>query len=397
MANICVYGLCKNMRHNIEEWLSNVSEADLIILLDLGSEDGSQEFIRCMMYYYPNLKYTEKEVNPFDYAEARNIALYAAEKHIVDNGSNLKDWVFVSLDLDERLSNNSFQAIRNIADNYQCDIIHVAKLHNDGICEGAGDNNRIHSSEFYWYRAVHESIKNPNKKKKDYNIFEYSGIEVYCLYPYDDTSRYLDNYRDLLVRSREKYDNDILSLVYLGELDKKEMNYSHLLAYGNEMNEILNNDIDNEFYNDMSMNVKAFYFMADFYHFIKDYEMEKRILLTATTLFTLFDDYDIRPRLLHYKLAKLYWDMGYYIDSIHHYKEILKINSYIENDIADDPTLYDNAAIYSELSNAYYYASENNSELDLYQEAYDAGTSAYMLDPLNETYKNNMLYLKDKI
>ena len=52
MSNVCVYGLCKNMKHNIEEYLSNVSEADLIVILDLGSDDGSQEYIRCMMYYY---------------------------------------------------------------------------------------------------------------------------------------------------------------------------------------------------------------------------------------------------------------------------------------------------------------------------------------------------------
>ena len=91
MSNVCVYGLCKNMKHNIEEYLSNVSEADLIVILDLGSDDESQEYIRCMMYYYNNLQYVEKEISPFDYAEARNTALYAAKKHIVESGGNLKN------------------------------------------------------------------------------------------------------------------------------------------------------------------------------------------------------------------------------------------------------------------------------------------------------------------
>ena len=398
MSNVCVYGLCKNMKHNIEEYLSNVSEADLIVILDLGSDDGSQEYIRCMMYYYNNLQYVEKEISPFDYAEARNTALYAAKKHIVESGGNLKDWIFVSLDLDERLSSNAFSDIKYIGDNYNCDIIYTdISVLPDNISLMHGNENRIHSSEMYWIRSVNEELKHPDKKKKDLIIFEHSGVEISCLYSLED-NRYFDNYRDLLHRSKERYPNDIITLILLGELDKKEDNYSNLLYYGIKINNILDIDTDNEYYNNTSMNVKAFLFMADFYHFIENYELEKSALVLADELFTFDDNINNRPRLLYIRLAEVSWLLNQYYDTISYYKTALDIHHYTENDISDDISLYtDDASLYSKLANAYFYASVNVDGADFYKEAYDAGSQACLLDPYNETYMENMIYYNEAL
>jgi cellulose synthase/poly-beta-1,6-N-acetylglucosamine synthase-like glycosyltransferase len=43
---ICVYAICKNETEWIERWLTNMSEADYIVVLDTGSTDGSYEMLK---------------------------------------------------------------------------------------------------------------------------------------------------------------------------------------------------------------------------------------------------------------------------------------------------------------------------------------------------------------
>ena len=76
----------------------------------------------------------------------------------------------------------------------------------------------------------------------------------------------------------------------------------------------------------------------------------------------------------------------------------MDIHHYTENDISDDISLYtDDASLYSKLANAYFYASVNVDGADFYKEAYDAGSQACLLDPYNETYRENMIYYNEAL
>lgn len=43
---ICVYAICKNEKQFVEKWLTNMSEADYIVVLDTGSTDGTYEMLQ---------------------------------------------------------------------------------------------------------------------------------------------------------------------------------------------------------------------------------------------------------------------------------------------------------------------------------------------------------------
>ena len=38
--NVCVYAICKNEAQFADRWMDSMSEADYIVVLDTGSEDG---------------------------------------------------------------------------------------------------------------------------------------------------------------------------------------------------------------------------------------------------------------------------------------------------------------------------------------------------------------------
>ena len=85
---VTVYAICKNEIQNVERWLSTLTDADNIIIVDTGSTDGTCEKIKELIN---DNKYktqgrvflrelSEEDIQPFDFSVARNIALdYARE------------------------------------------------------------------------------------------------------------------------------------------------------------------------------------------------------------------------------------------------------------------------------------------------------------------------------
>lgn len=43
---VCVYAICKNEEQFVERWMNSMSEADRVVVLDTGSEDGTVEKLR---------------------------------------------------------------------------------------------------------------------------------------------------------------------------------------------------------------------------------------------------------------------------------------------------------------------------------------------------------------
>lgn len=70
MNRVCVYAICKNEINNIQRWLSEVGEADLVVVLDTGSTDGTWEVLQDA-----NVICMQKTIEPFRFDVARNEAL----------------------------------------------------------------------------------------------------------------------------------------------------------------------------------------------------------------------------------------------------------------------------------------------------------------------------------
>ena len=43
---VCVYAICKNEEKFADRWMDSMGEADLVVVLDTGSEDGTAERLR---------------------------------------------------------------------------------------------------------------------------------------------------------------------------------------------------------------------------------------------------------------------------------------------------------------------------------------------------------------
>ena len=69
---ICVYAICKNEKDNVERWLTSMSEADYIVVLDTGSTDGTLG----MLKNDPRVTRVEsKKIKPWRFDVARNESL----------------------------------------------------------------------------------------------------------------------------------------------------------------------------------------------------------------------------------------------------------------------------------------------------------------------------------
>ena len=68
--NICVYATCKNEEQFADRWMDSMSEADQVVVLDTGSEDGTMEKLRAR-----GAQVTAEEIRPWRFDTARNRSL----------------------------------------------------------------------------------------------------------------------------------------------------------------------------------------------------------------------------------------------------------------------------------------------------------------------------------
>lgn len=75
MYKVCAYAICKNEIKHIKEWLERVKEADVVVVLDTGSTDGTWEVLQDA-----NIICAQKIIEPFRFDVARNEALNLVPK-----------------------------------------------------------------------------------------------------------------------------------------------------------------------------------------------------------------------------------------------------------------------------------------------------------------------------
>jgi len=198
---ICVYAICKNEEKFVDRWMDSMSEADLIVVTDTGSTDGTVE----RLCERGAIVYVDK-VLPWRFDVARNISL----EHVPQDVD-----VCVCTDLDELFVAGWRQ---NIEDFWTPDAKAGKYLYNWSLKEdGSPDVQlkylKIHArQDFRWTYPIHEIVIYIGKEP--YVIVELDKI---LLNHYPDRSKSRASYLPLLeIAAQEMPDDDRVNY-YLGK------------------------------------------------------------------------------------------------------------------------------------------------------------------------------------
>lgn len=144
---ICVYAICKNEEQFVERWMDSMSEADMVVVTDTGSTDGTVEKLqaRGATVYVDVIK-------PWRFDAARNISL----GHIPQDVD-----ICVCTDLDEIFEKGWRHLLEQA---WQPDTKHAKYIYNwshkaDGTPDVQINYSKIHTrSDFKWKDPIHEWI-----------------------------------------------------------------------------------------------------------------------------------------------------------------------------------------------------------------------------------------------
>ncbi len=158
---IAIYGISLNEVHNVKRFMQVANEADLVIIVDSGSTDGTVEMLKEYNAQVHSIK-----LSPFRFDKARNIALAL----VPDEFDCL-----ISLDLDEIIEPQT--GWRKIIENKwtgkinRLNYLIIQRHKPNGSPEIIFKANKIHNKQFKWIYPVHEVLspvdENVKIKSKD--------------------------------------------------------------------------------------------------------------------------------------------------------------------------------------------------------------------------------------
>ena len=145
MTKVCIYAICKNEADNAAEWYKSVEDADHVIVLDTGSDDGTPDILMDL-----GCTVETELFHPFRFDEARN--------HALDLALDLTDAdVFMALDFDERLEPGWKEALveswdpeRHTRGSYD--------LYLGSKADVPMNRNWVHDRTWMWKYPVHEAM-----------------------------------------------------------------------------------------------------------------------------------------------------------------------------------------------------------------------------------------------
>ena len=102
MRKVCVYGIARNEIANVAEWINQFHQADYIVVVDTGSNDGTIEKMRHLASRDKRIHFHAIQCQPFRFDTARNVAL---------NLVPVEADVAFTVDFDERVSDNWYDVL----------------------------------------------------------------------------------------------------------------------------------------------------------------------------------------------------------------------------------------------------------------------------------------------
>lgn len=197
---ICVYAICKNEEQFVDRWMDAVSEADLVVVADTGSEDATVERLRARGAEV----YTEV-IRPWRFDTARNKAM----DHIPDDVD-----ICISNDFDEVFEPGWRQKLEEAWQPHRtrARYLFTWSYHADGSPDKQFAMEKAHRRHgFRWVHPVHE-------------VLEYSGpdkestvwVKGMVLNHHPDPSKPRTQYLPLLELSAQENPSDDRTAFWLG-------------------------------------------------------------------------------------------------------------------------------------------------------------------------------------
>ena len=209
---IAVYTICKNEMDFVDRWAASNIDADLRIVCDTGSIDGTVKKLQ-----RKGITVYKISVNPWRFDVARNTAL-----NLLPNDIDVCIWQ----DLDEELLPNWRQSVENKWEEGTTTANHKYR-HNDGNWQW---HSKIHARHgCIWTGPVHETLKWYVPEK---NIW----IDEFYLDEHQDIKKTRSNYLPLLLKKISEGDNNWRTYFFLSNeygndfdkcLDAKLKSYEH--------------------------------------------------------------------------------------------------------------------------------------------------------------------------
>lgn len=194
---ICVYAICKNESHNVDDWVNSMSEADEIYVLDTGSTDDTVDKLkkRGVNVFIDNIV-------PWRFDVARNKSL-----ELVPSDTDL----YVCTDLDERFEPGWRKLLE---EKYSAEYTRVKYTYNWSFDENGTPAtiyylNKIHNNNYKWTYPVHEVLISNGEEKE-------LIIEDIILNHYQDLNKSRSSYLPLLEQSVIENPEDDRNVHYLG-------------------------------------------------------------------------------------------------------------------------------------------------------------------------------------
>lgn len=197
---ICVYAICKNEELFVDRWMNSMDEADLVVVTDTGSTDGTVEKLKergAIVY--------EEKIKPWRFDVARNKSL----DHVPADVD-----ICVCTDLDEVFETGWR---RKLEDAWQPDVKMGKYLYNwslkaDGTPDVQLNYFKVHARTGYkWVYPVHECLKYVGNAPQK---MVYIGGMVLSHYP--DASKSRASYLPLLEMAVKETPDDDRVTYYLG-------------------------------------------------------------------------------------------------------------------------------------------------------------------------------------
>jgi tetratricopeptide (TPR) repeat protein len=146
-VRIAIYALCKNEVKNVESWYQSCREADLIVVTDTGSTDGSLDELSRIPCQLHTLR-----VLPWRFDDAFNAAL----NHVPEDVD-----ICIRLDFDERLRPGWREALESVwtPETTKLRYPYIWNWNADGTPDRLFYGDRIHARRSYrWSGATHEGL-----------------------------------------------------------------------------------------------------------------------------------------------------------------------------------------------------------------------------------------------
>lgn len=200
---IAVYAICKNEEAFVSRWFSSMREADEIVVLDTGSEDGTVGALKKL-----GARVFEKKIVPWRFDAARNEAL-----SLVSEDAD----ICVATDLDEVFSPGWRDALEKAwtDETRRARFKYVWSIREDGSEGTVLWLDKIHARSGYrWFYPVHEALL-PEDRAPD-APGAYVNVSGMTLFHYPDKTKSRAQYLPLLELAVSENPSDARCLHYLG-------------------------------------------------------------------------------------------------------------------------------------------------------------------------------------